>query len=69
MAPVAIESISELVTSGQKHIIAKSAPSIAANGQLSKLRELDASLLTFTRNTQPKAVPEPNSPEVWAQNV
>lgn len=70
MAPAAIQPVSELVTNGQKHIIDKSAPSIvAANGNPSRLCELDASRLIFTRNQNPKAVPEPNSPEVWAQNV
>lgn len=69
MSPVAIEPVSELVTNGQKHIIAKSAHSIAGNGQLGGLRELHASHLIFTRNRDPKAVPEPDSPEVWAQNV
>ena len=38
------------------------------NGYHSTIAELDASKLIFTRNTNPKAVPEPNSPEVWSQS-
>lgn len=63
------QSTSELVNAGIKHTIEGSAPSIAINGGNSHLQELDASKLVFTRNPNPKVVPEPNSPEVWAQNV
>lgn len=74
MAPSAInpppETTSELVSAGIKHAIAKTAPSIAPHhGDSSTLQELDASKLMFTRNLNPKPVPEPNSPEVKAMNV
>ena len=71
MSPSAmpIETISELTNAGIKHTIAKTAPSTAINGFSSSLAELDASKLIITRNTNPKTVPEPNSPEVWSQSV
>ena len=69
MAPMAIQPVSELVINGQKHTVGRTAPSIAANGHSGHLQELDASHLIFTRNAAPKAVPEPNSPEIRAQNM
>lgn len=69
MAPTAIQPVSELTTEGQKHIITRTAPSIIANGETTQISELDASKLIFNRNGNPRAVPEPDSPEVWAQNV
>lgn len=35
----------------------------------SHLQDLDASKLDFSLNPDPKTVPEPNSPEVWAQKT
>lgn len=73
MAPSAIplvqETTSELVCAGIKQTVAETAPSIAADGSHSTLSELDASKLIFIRNLNPRAVPEPGSPEVWAQNM
>ncbi|KAI4129870.1 MAG: hypothetical protein LQ347_003616, partial [Umbilicaria vellea] len=71
MSPSAIQSqnVSELVDSGVKHTIAHTAPSLIGNGVLTRLAELDASKLTFTRNPNPQPVPEPNSPEVMAMNT
>ena len=40
-----------------------------SNGPHVALAELDASQLVFTRTTTPRAVPEPNSPEVWSTSV
>ena len=68
MAPTAIQTTSELTDTAVDHALSKSAPSIARNGTESSLAELDASRIMFTRNTNPQKVPEPNSPEVWAQN-
>lgn len=71
MSPSAVlpETTSELTKAGVNHTIEKTAPSLkpAANGTSIQLAELDASMLMFTRNLSPKAVPEPGSPEVWAQ--
>ena len=73
MAPTAIapfQTTSELTHSGIKHAVAKTAPSITTNGNSTPiLNELDASKLVFTRNLSPRAVPEPDSPEVWTQSV
>lgn len=74
MAPSAItpppETISELISAGIKHAVAKTAPSITShNNIVSTLQELDASKIVFTRNLNPKPVPEPNSPEVTAMNA
>lgn len=71
MSPSAIDpqTTSELTSSGINHTITKTAPSIATNGTSSSLPELNASRLIFTRNTTPRQVPEPNSPEVWAQST
>jgi len=66
-----MQTTSELTKKGIEHTISETAPSIATNGtstHLDDLDELDASKLTFTRNSNPQEVPEPNSPEVWAQN-
>lgn len=68
MAPIATQTTSELIRTGIEHTISKTAPSIAINGTTNDLDELDASRLTFARNTDPKSVPEPNSAEVWAQS-
>ena len=71
MSPSALlpESTSQLVADGVTHTINKTAHSLkpVTNGTVSRLAELDASRLIYTRNTSPKAVPEPNSAEVWAQ--
>lgn len=73
MAPSAIpstpETTSELVCAGVKQTVAQTAPSLAINGSHSTLSELDASKLIVIRNLNPRPVPEPGSPEVWAQNV
>lgn len=73
MAPTAIvpfQTTEELTSSGIKHTVAKTAPSVVANGTYSPIiNELDSSMLIFTRNLSPHAVPEPNSPEVWTQSV
>ena len=69
MAPIATQTTSELTETAIKHAIIKTAPSITTNGASTHLSELDASKLIFTRNQNPRAVPEPNSPEVVAQNV
>jgi hypothetical protein len=57
----------QLNEAGMTHIIDATAPSVKAvpSGERSQVAELDASKLIYTRNTNPKAVPEPNSPEVW----
>ena len=67
--PVVPETTSELVSAGIKHTVAETAPSIAVDGSRSNLSELDASKLTFIRNLNPRPIPEPGSPEVWAQNM
>ena len=73
MAPTAIEpfqTTSELTHSGIKHTVTKTAPSLTTNGNsIPTIDELDASKLIFTRNLNPRAVPEPDSPEVWSQSV
>lgn len=73
MAPTAIapfQNSSELTQCGIKHTITKTAPSITPNGDITPvINELDASKLVFTRNLSPRAVPEPDSPEVWTQSV
>ena len=73
MAPSAIpivpETTSELVCAGIKQTVAETASSIAIHGSHSILGELDASKLTFIRNLNPRPIPEPGSPEVWAQNM
>ena len=62
------QTVSSLVSSGIEHVIAKMAPSIAPQAASSSLQELDASKLIFTRNLNPKLVPEPNSPEVMSMS-
>jgi hypothetical protein len=73
MAPSAIQSspetTSELINSGVKHTVAETAPSIAVNGSHSILQELDANKLVVIRSLNPRPIPEPGSPEVWAQNM
>ncbi|CAD6582334.1 MAG: hypothetical protein ASARMPREDX12_000910 [Alectoria sarmentosa] len=73
MAPTALaplQTTSELAHSGIKHILTKTAPSVIANGSSNPgINELDASKLVFTRNLSPHAVPEPDSPEVWTQQL
>ena len=64
-----LQTTSDLSEAGVKHTIKETAPSIIANGHSNGLQELDASKLTFTRNTNPKAVPEPKSPEVTAMTA
>ena len=58
------DTVSNLTEAGVKHTIKDTAPSIAVNGHSTGLQELDASKITFTRNANPKAVPEANSAEV-----
>ena len=53
----------ELTTSGIKQKIQETAASMVHSNGTSGLQELDASKLTFTRNPNPKAVPEPGSAE------
>lgn len=73
MAPTAIEpfqTTSELTYSGIKNTVTKTASSLTTNGNaIPTIDELDASKLLFTRNLNPRAVPEPDSPEVWSQSV
>lgn len=64
-----IQTTSNLAEAGVKHTIRDTAPSIAANGHPAGLQELDASKITFTRNTKPKAVPEPESADVTSMSV
>lgn len=53
----------ELTKAGVDHIIQATAPSLVSNNGTSDIQELDASKLTFTRNLNPKPVPEPGSAE------
>jgi hypothetical protein len=53
----------ELTKSGVNHIIQTTAPSIVSSNGTSDVKELDASKLTFTRNPNPKPVPELGSAE------
>lgn len=73
MAPTAIAPVqtsSELIRSGIKHSLTETVPSLTTNCcHTPSIDELDASKLVFTRNLNPHAVPEPDSPEVWAQSV
>ncbi|KAI9811632.1 MAG: hypothetical protein M1827_005381 [Pycnora praestabilis] len=71
MAPSAVplQTTEELISAGINHTIEKTAPSIASNGLSSPLPELDASKMTTARTKERRNVPEPNSPEVWAQNT
>lgn len=55
---------------GIKHTVTKTAPSLTTDGTSNPpIDELDASKLVFTRNLNPRAVPEPDSPEVWTMSV
>ena len=73
MSPSAVlpETTGGLANAAMKHTIERTAPSLKsiANGTYPALAELDAGKLTFTRNLNPKVVPEPDSPEVWSQSV
>jgi branched-chain amino acid aminotransferase len=69
MAPTAIQTTSELTSSGIRNTVNKTAFPLNTNGVRHELSELDASKLIFTRNLNPKLVPEPNSSAVWAQKV
>lgn len=69
MAPTAIQTTYELTTSAMRHTFAETVPSPGTHGTFDNLSKLDASKLIFSRNPNPKDVPELNSPEVWAQNV
>ena len=71
MSPFAMppQTTSELNTAGIKRTIYKTAPSLTTNGSCFHLAELDASKLVFTRNLNPKPVPELNSPEILAQSM
>ena len=69
MAPSVINSpdypqaVGELTELGANRIIKDTAPSIVSSNGTSTLQELDASKITFTRNPNPRAVPEPGSAE------
>lgn len=55
-----------------KRALAKTTPSPTLKSSSyisSNLQELDASKIDFNLNPNPKTVPEPNSPEVWAQKT
>ena len=80
MAPIAIQSASEYPGTDFMTRFTKPIPSVTTteltnagithtNDPKPQINELNASKLVFERNTSPKAVPEPNSPEVWEQNV
>lgn len=58
--PLAINGVTK---SGVSNTIKEIAPSLSSDDAPSLLQELDASKLTFTRNPNPKAVPEPGSAE------
>ena len=68
MAPSAVypETTSELTAAAISQTLKETASSIVLNGSSSSLLELDASKLVFTPNTEPKIVPELNSPEAWS---
>lgn len=61
------ETTTALVDAGIECTINNTAPSLkhAINGASNETAELNASKLVFTRNPNPKVVPEPNSKEVW----
>ncbi|KAL6714975.1 hypothetical protein ACLMJK_007235 [Lecanora helva] len=69
MAPTALQSTSELTDSAIKHAATKTAALTSTNSSVEHINELDSSRLVFTRNQNPKDVPEPDSPEVRAINV
>ena len=69
MAPIALQTNSDLEFSGIKDTIIKTAPSLIGNDTSTELSQLHAADIVFTRNLEPKAVPEPNSPAVQALNV
>ncbi|KAL8825839.1 MAG: hypothetical protein Q9191_004168 [Dirinaria sp. TL-2023a] len=58
--PLAVNGFTK---SGVSNTIKEIAPSLASENPASPLQQLDASKLTFTRNPNPKAVPEPGSAE------
>ncbi|KAI9827053.1 MAG: hypothetical protein M1819_007045 [Sarea resinae] len=69
---VPVDSTAELTSAAVNRTITKTAPSIApATTPLlpTPLPELDASKLVVSLTTNPQTVPEPNSPEVWAQST
>ena len=57
------QAVGELTKSGANRIVKDTAPSILSSNGTSTLQELDASKITFTRNPNPRAVPEPGSAE------
>lgn len=69
MAPIAVQTTSELTRSGIKHTIHETGLYPSSNETSTRMNDLDASKLIFSRNLKPKKVPEPDSPEVWAQNI
>ena len=66
MALTALQTTSELVDWGVQYSVTKTAVTNMGN---SSFNHLNASKLTFTRNRDSRTVPQPNSPEVFAQNV
>lgn len=75
MAPSALipsqplQTTPEPVSLSIKRAIAKTTPSPTLKSSFlsSNFQELNASKIDFNLNPNPKSVPEPNSPEVWAQ--
>lgn len=66
MAPTALQTTSELIHSGVKRNLVQKPVS---NSYSTRIDALDASKLIITPNRNPHAVPETDSPEVWAQNA
>lgn len=75
MAPSALIPSQPLQTTPEpvsiKRAIAKTTPSPTLKSSYisSNIQELNASKIDFNLNPNPKSVPEPNSPEVWAQKT
>ena len=69
MAPIALQTTSELTDTAVKHALTKTPAATTLNGSVDCKNVLDASKIIFTRNDNPKAVPEPESPEVRAVNT
>lgn len=75
MAPsaVSLDSTNDLATAAITKTISKSAHSLLLNGMPNgasdSLPELDASRIHITLTKEPRPVPTPNSPEVWAQST
>lgn len=63
-SPKKSDTVSALTEAGVKYAINGTSPSIAVDGNPTGLQELDASKITFTRNPNPKTVPEPKAAEI-----